>query len=1298
MNSLLLGLRKETRSVRSLLIAALLCVSSLITSSLVAKGSCPIFITTIAESSAGCRDGAIVVNTSPSGQSVCVQVNPGDFSFTEVTPATLRPAGTPGFPAGTYNVKASTKNNRLKKCVTIPVAHYGVTVPPVTDAHCSCNGAFETIFDNPDHADVKVTYQATSGGTVIGTTGVYTHLCPGTYEWTVQANSKSAACNHKVVFKKTGVVTIGGTGPVENPEVTPATQIVPQGKPIFFSTTPELANATYRLYQVTASGPLLRATQSTGNFEISSAKLSDDGSYFVTLQVDDCPVTKSDTVTVMVTSSACKLSMSLTPLSACNPATTGGIKLTYSGSTTGVVELFVNNVDRGPLATSPFIITPLAAPATYTVKIVDKSIPNCFAQSSVSLEVITPPAPSLSSTPTCQGQPFTMTVMPAGQPSYTLTLPDGSEIVQLNGLNTFQFFDASAAVNNGAYSATYIDSNGCMSGPSNTVTVMVKPVPFARLMPAVEGVTLGSTIFFNVSPVLFGASYSLFTPNIKRGNNGVITQSSPNFLLPSAAADDIGTYFAVITTADGCVSNPSDPSTVVISGTCDLTIGLTPVPACSESGTGSILLQFMGGSGTSANLFVNGTSMGQVTSPFSIGNLTPNMSYTVRIVDSNILNCSNQATTEVKVVPPVTPVLTAVPACTGSPLSMTVTPSNGVSYTLTKVGGPSITQPSNVFLVSQSATSAVNGAYSATFIDQNGCTQGPSNTVTISVNPKPLVALAPNFQTTPVGGAALFTVTTNLTGPGLLFVLTDPNGNTHTQSTGDFVISPAIAGTYTAVVINNGCPSDPSDPATVAVGGCLPFSLTPQPECTSKALGSIIVDVSDHTPPFSYTVNGGQLATATSSPFTILDLDGGASYTVTVTDATGCSATGSVTIPLQPSPPQATLAPATQIFIPGGTLTFTAGPTGLGANCFFSLTTPNPDRGTNGVVTQTSPDFIFTDITAADLGSYSVVLNCGGCPSDPSVPVTVVPPTCSLSVTDVTTTSSCGASNVGNGSLQITVQGGIPPYFYSADGINFSQPTNSTTATIFNLPSGTYNNITVKDSSTPQCTAKGPSTTIAAMTPPALTITGNSFVPVGSTIALTAVSAAASANYTWTGPNNFTASTAAIAIPAATAANSGVYTVAAASAAAAGAVQADQVCINQASILVTVGLAPIIVIKNSSSKTLCNGTCTSFVVTVKNTGAATATNLVLTDIFPSAITVTRAQGEGWTIKTTAYGLQATLPSLAPGQSASIMVNVKSNAFSGGQELQSVATVTSDTTPVVSATATITTACCPNLCK
>ncbi len=746
------------------------------------------------------------------------------------------------------------------------------------------------------------------------------------------------------------------------------------------------------------------------------------------------------------------------------------------------------------------------------------------------------------------------------------------------------------------------------------------------------------------------------------------------------------------------MSNPSDPSTVVISGTCDLTIGLTPVPACSESGTGSILLQFMGGSGTSANLFVNGTSMGQVTSPFSIGNLTPNMSYTVRIVDSNILNCSNQATTEVKVVPPVTPVLTAVPACTGSPLSMTVTPSNGVSYTLTKVGGPSITQPSNVFLVSQSATSAVNGAYSATFIDQNGCTQGPSNTVTISVNPKPLVALAPNFQTTPVGGAALFTVTTNLTGPGLLFVLTDPNGNTHTQSTGDFVISPAIAGTYTAVVINNGCPSDPSDPATVAVGGCLPFSLTPQPECTSKALGSIIVDVSDHTPPFSYTVNGGQLATATSSPFTILDLDGGASYTVTVTDATGCSATGSVTIPLQPSPPQATLAPATQIFIPGGTLTFTAGPTGLGANCFFSLTTPNPDRGTNGVVTQTSPDFIFTDITAADLGSYSVVLNCGGCPSDPSVPVTVVPPTCSLSVTDVTTTSSCGASNVGNGSLQITVQGGIPPYFYSADGINFSQPTNSTTATIFNLPSGTYNNITVKDSSTPQCTAKGPSTTIAAMTPPALTITGNSFVPVGSTIALTAVSAAASANYTWTGPNNFTASTAAIAIPAATAANSGVYTVAAASAAAAGAVQADQVCINQASILVTVGLAPIIVIKNSSSKTLCNGTCTSFVVTVKNTGAATATNLVLTDIFPSAITVTRAQGEGWTIKTTAYGLQATLPSLAPGQSASIMVNVKSNAFSGGQELQSVATVTSDTTPVVSATATITTACCPNLCK
>lgn len=1311
MVTFLAGFKKQV-GARSLLIAALFCVAQCITQPLSAKSSCPISITTIAESSPGCGDGAIVVNTTPSGQQVCVTICPGDLKFVETTPATIRPAGTPGFPAGKYLVKVVTNNFyvpckrfKLKKCVTIPVATYSVTVPPVTDAHCACNGAFQTIFNNPDNADVKVSFLATSGGIVIGTTGVYKNLCPGTYEWTVQATSKSAACNHKVVFKQSGVVVIGGSGPVETPVVTPTTQTVPVGDPIVFFTTPaDVPGATYQLFQESPTGPILRQTNSTGNFEITAA-LTDAGTYFVTLKVDDCPLATSVPVTVVVSSSTCPLSMGLTPLPACSPSTVGSIEVTYSGSTTGTVDLYVNGTFHATVTTSPYIVSPLNAPATYTIKLVDtfSSVPNCFVQSSVFLPVVTPPTPVLTPSAACANRSFTMTVTPAGQQAYTLTLPNGTQLTQGPNENVFTFTDATAANDDGPYTATYVDSNGCTSGPSNTVTISVQPVPHVTLTPAVEGVPAGGTIFFTVSPFIPGATYALHTPNTHRGDDGIITQvGDPDFALQSAGTDDVGNYFATIMTAAGCLSDASaPPSSLVISGTCDLSIGLTPVPACSPNAKGSIILQF-GGSIQTVNVKVNGTPIGQVSqsqTPFTIGNLSPN-SYTVEITGVGAPECVNSATVDVTVSPPVTPVLTASSACSGSPLTMTVTPSTGISYTLTKVGGASVTQPGNVFTVAQSASSLNNGSYFANFIDQNGCPQGPSNTVNVTVQPTPLVTLTPAFQTTPAGGSASFTVTTNVTG-NITYELTDPLGNTFKNTTGIFVVDPAIAGNYTAVVSANGCPSVLSAPVVVQVGGCLPFSVTPTPACATST-GSLIVNVSDHPAPYFYSVNGGPITKVQTSPFTISNLAVNASYTITVTDSSvpvPCSGTvGPIFIPLLPTPPQATLAPSTQTLAIGGTLRFVAGPTGVGSNCVFVMTVPNKQRGLGGVITQTSPIFLLTGASQADLGTYSVVLNCGGCPSDPSVPVSVVPPTCNLSITSVSPTSSCGTPNPGTGTLTIVTNGGgTPPYFYSADGVTFNGPTTDTTAVIQNLPPGTYNNITVKDSSLPTpCVAVGPSTVVAAVPAPPLTVSGTANVPLGGQIVLQATTTAASVS--WTGPANFSAQGFTVTRGPAAADFAGAYIATApAAAAASAALGADPVpCSSQAVFFVNVGFVPVLALTNSSNKKLCQGSCTSFTVTVQNTGASTATNLVLTDMFPSCIQILSAQATtgAWTIRTSGSGMRATLPSLAPGQFATITLNVKSNC-SGGKTLESVATLVSDTTPSMTAIATITTACCPN---
>ena len=123
------------------------------------------------------------------------------------TPAVLRPPNTFGFSSGAYDVKiVDKKGQKTMKEVVIPVAHYTVTVPPVTDAECDCNGSFSTVFNNPNHASVSVAYAAFDMlGNSIGTSGVYTALCPGTYRWTITATSQSPACNQKVVFKDSGV-------------------------------------------------------------------------------------------------------------------------------------------------------------------------------------------------------------------------------------------------------------------------------------------------------------------------------------------------------------------------------------------------------------------------------------------------------------------------------------------------------------------------------------------------------------------------------------------------------------------------------------------------------------------------------------------------------------------------------------------------------------------------------------------------------------------------------------------------------------------------------------------------------------------------------------------------------------------------------------------------------------------------------------------------------------------------------------------------------------------------------------
>lgn len=361
----IVGYNFKTTKLKSLIVGSLLSLAGI---SLFAK-ECRITVSAIAESSPGCNDGALVVKTKPSGQCILVTVNPGNYEFKVTTPAVLRPEGTPGFPAGDYSVKvklAEKKKVVVKKCVEIPVAEYSVTVSS-QDAHCACNGSFVTTFNNPDNADVTVTYQATDSlGNVIGTTGDYINLCPGIYAWTVQANSKSPACNEKVVFKDSGTVTIAGSGTIPpTPTLIPGAQSVAPGTSFTLTATPVITGATYVLSTPTRGD----ITQTSNVFVLPNATGNDQGPYTVRIISGGCTSATSDPAQV---TAGC-LAFTLQPTNGTQTPTggTGSILVTVTNGVSPFSALYNVNGSEFTEVTTPTFTIPKLTSGSYNIFIIE---------------------------------------------------------------------------------------------------------------------------------------------------------------------------------------------------------------------------------------------------------------------------------------------------------------------------------------------------------------------------------------------------------------------------------------------------------------------------------------------------------------------------------------------------------------------------------------------------------------------------------------------------------------------------------------------------------------------------------------------------------------------------------------------------------------------------------------------------------------------------------------------------------------------------------------------------------------
>ena len=318
------------------------------------------------------------------------------------------------------------------------------------------------------------------------------------------------------------------------------------------------------------------------------------------------------------------------------------------------------------------------------------------------------------------------------------------------------------------------------------------------------------------------------------------------------------------------------------------------------------------------------------------------------------------------------------------------------------------------------------GNYTLTIKDANGCTNVASASIGSSIAPQ-VTALGVSTTCSNNNGGIIITAT-----GGVQPYQYSINGNTY-QTSNTFSNLPA--GSYTATVKDaNGCIG--TAPVTINNSAGPTVTAVATTASCNNINGSITATGTGGAAPLQYSIDG--VFFQTNNIFTGL---AAGTYTITVKDANGCTATTAATVSNTNGPGVTATSTASACNLSTGTITATA----TGSSPFqYSI---------NGFSYQFSN--IFTSLAA---GNYIVyVKDVNGCIGTATINVGT---TAGPQISAVVTNTSCASAD---GKITATGTGGTAPLQYSINGTAY-QSSNIFTG----LSTGNYT-ITVKDAN--GCTA-----------------------------------------------------------------------------------------------------------------------------------------------------------------------------------------------------------------------------------
>lgn len=707
-----------------------------------------------------------------------------------------------------------------------------------------------------------------------------------------------------------------------------------------------------------------------------------EGTYYATIRdANGCSVnTAQFTVNAPISASYSSVNAS------CAAVSDGSLTIGSPSGGSGSYTYAINTGSFG--ASSSF--TGLATGSTYTLRVKDSNgciynINNAVVGLQPTITgVITLSAPIL-----CNGQTTSISVTPSGG------TPPYLSYSWSNGIGT----QSNPNIPAGTYNVTITDSKTCTGTISNFPVTQpaVLSVSPSQNNVACKGGSNGSINLV----VTGGTGIKTFA-----WSNGATTQN-----LSGLAT---GTYSVTVTDFNGCINNTT--SVIITEPATNVSVSLqskTDV-TCFGSSNGSILVAAAGGTGA-LTYSKDGTNF-QASASFT--GLAPG-NYTITAKDAN--NCT-QVTSAISITQPsaalaISGIVKNNPLCNGN--------ANG-SLVVTVTGGTAPYQYSidgTNFLSATTISGLVAGNYLVTVKDANNCTVVSASQSL--VNP---AALSATVTASPQSCSAIVDGRLTVSAAGGTGALQYSIDGTNFQVSS--VFNGLLASNYTVTIKDaNNCSITRLATVTTVTAITGTISQTAFINCFGQSTAALNLSVSGGTSPFTFLWSNGATTQNISS------LPAG-SYSVTITDAKGCTSSASFSV-TQPIALSATTA--------------TSNYNGFGVTCngaatgFINLTVSG---GTSPYTYEWSNGATIKDISSLTAGSYSVtVTDSKGCTIIKSANLTT-PTTVAVALASKTNVTCNGGTD---GAVTLNASGGAGTYNYSKDGIVW-QASNTFTA----LTQGSY--------------------------------------------------------------------------------------------------------------------------------------------------------------------------------------------------------------------------------------------------